>query len=64
MVTVIFVGGRRGGPDTDQTYTGAFATRSETGRHQFRFIVSPEDASDLGDLRDFTRELMKQVQKI
>jgi hypothetical protein len=29
---------------------------------QFRFIVSPEDA-DLLDLRQFTRELMKQVEK-
>jgi len=29
-------------------------------RHQFRFIVSPEDARDL-DLTDYVRELMKRV---
>jgi type IV secretory pathway VirD2 relaxase len=51
------------GADTDQADTAAFAERSEGDRHQFRFIVSPEDATDLADLRDFTRELMKQVQK-
>ena len=30
-------------------------------RHQFRFIVSPEDARDL-DLTDYVRELMKRVE--
>ncbi len=30
-------------------------------RHQFRFIVSPEDARDL-DLADYVRELMKRVE--
>jgi hypothetical protein len=31
-------------------------------RHQFRFIVSPEDARDL-DLTDYVRELMKRVER-
>jgi type IV secretory pathway VirD2 relaxase len=36
----------------------AFAERSEGDRHHFRFIVSPDDAGQLGSLRNFTRELM------
>ena len=39
----------------------AFAERCEDDRHHFRFIVSPEDAAELGDLRTFTRELMTDV---
>ncbi|MGH6997361.1 MAG: DUF3363 domain-containing protein, partial [Phenylobacterium sp.] len=36
----------------------AFAGRCEEDRHHFRFIVSPEDAGEMTDLRAFTRELM------
>ena len=39
----------------------AFAERCEDDRHHFRFIISPEDAAELGDLRAFTRELMSDV---
>ncbi|ANW00832.1 relaxase/mobilization nuclease domain-containing protein [Bradyrhizobium icense] len=39
----------------------AFAERCEDDRHHFRFIISPEDAAELGDLRAFTRELMTDV---
>jgi type IV secretory pathway VirD2 relaxase len=39
----------------------AFAGRCEDDRHHFRFIISPEDAAELGDLRAFTRELMTDV---
>ena len=39
----------------------AFAERCEEDRHHFRFIISPEDAAELGDLRTFTRELMTDV---
>src|SRR3546814_5011609 len=39
----------------------AFAARCEEDRHHFRFIVSPEDAGDMADLRAFTRELMDDV---
>ena len=39
----------------------AFAERCKDDRHHFRFIISPEDAADLGDLRTFTRELMADV---
>ena len=39
----------------------AFAERCGDDRHHFRFIISPEDAAELGDLRTFTRELMTDV---
>ncbi len=39
----------------------AFAARCEEDRHHFRFIVSPEDAVPMEDLRAFTRDLMAQA---
>ena len=41
----------------------AFAERCEDDRHHFRFIVSPEDAPDMQDLRAFTRELMADAER-
>ena len=35
----------------------SFATSCENDRHHFRFIVSPEDANQMRDLRGFTRDL-------
>ena len=40
-----------------------FAESCEDDRHHFRFIISPEDAAELGDLKTFTRELMLDVEK-
>jgi type IV secretory pathway VirD2 relaxase len=40
-----------------------FAARCEEDRHHFRFIVSPEDASQMEDLRAFTRDLMGQAER-
>jgi type IV secretory pathway VirD2 relaxase len=40
-----------------------FAERCADDRHHFRFIVSPEDAADMGDLRAFTRELMNDAER-
>lgn len=40
----------------------AFLTRGEGDRHQFRFIVAPEDAVDYEDLKGFTRRLMHQME--
>ena len=40
----------------------AFEQRGRGDRHQFRFIVAPEDAAELKDLRGFTRELMAQME--
>jgi type IV secretory pathway VirD2 relaxase len=41
----------------------AFVERSEGDRHHFRFIVSPDEAGELGNLRSFTRELMDQASR-
>jgi type IV secretory pathway VirD2 relaxase len=40
-----------------------FAERCEGDRHHFRFIVSPEDAEHLSDLKAFTRDLMTQAER-
>ncbi len=42
---------------------GAFTARGAGDRHQFRFIVSPEDATDLSDMRAYTRDLMSQMER-
>ena len=42
---------------------GAFAERCADDRHHFRFIVSPEDAAELADVRTVTRELMADMEK-
>lgn len=47
----------------DQADGRAFTERCEGDRHHFRFIVSPDDASELGSLRGFTRELMDQASR-
>jgi type IV secretory pathway VirD2 relaxase len=41
----------------------AFIERGREDRQQFRFIVAPEDAGEMGDLRGFTRDLMRQMEK-
>lgn len=48
---------------TDDADVKDFAERCGDDRHHFRFIVSPEDAIDMTDLRSFTRELMRQMEK-
>ncbi len=40
----------------------AFADRSKDDRHHFRFIVSPEEAAELTDLKAFTRDLASQME--
>lgn len=47
---------------SDQADERGFAERCRDDRHHFRFIVSPEDGATLGDLRTFTRELMRDVE--
>lgn len=39
-----------------------FVERASDDRHQFRLIVSAEDAEALGDLKPFTRELMARAE--
>ncbi|MBV9014288.1 MAG: DUF3363 domain-containing protein [Alphaproteobacteria bacterium] len=41
----------------------AFAQRCEGDRHHFRFIVSPEDAGELSDIKGFTRDLMAVAER-
>ncbi len=56
-------GGELYGRDADRMDGSLFEERSAGDRHQFRFIVSPEDASDLGDMRETVRSLMAQAEK-
>ncbi|WP_375739347.1 DUF3363 domain-containing protein [Pseudomonas boanensis] len=54
--------GKAYGPLTDQADVEAFDARGREDRHQFRFIVSPEDAEQLDDLRTYTRHLMSRME--
>ncbi|QPF90828.1 relaxase/mobilization nuclease domain-containing protein [Bradyrhizobium commune] len=51
------------GPGTEDADPKAFAERCQNDRHHFRFIVSPEDAPEMADLRGFARELVGQMEK-
>ncbi|WP_199260858.1 relaxase/mobilization nuclease domain-containing protein [Paracoccus binzhouensis] len=51
------------GPEIDDMDASAFAERCQDDRHHFRFIVSPEDAVDMADLKAHTREVMGQMEK-
>ena len=48
---------------TDEANGKTFLERSDGDRHQFRFIVSPEDATELADLKPFVRDLMGAMEK-
>lgn len=51
------------GPEVGEVDGSAFAERCGDDRHHFRFIVSPEDAIDMADLKSFARDLMGQMEK-
>ncbi len=51
------------GPDVDDADPKAFAERCENDRHHFRFIVSPDDAVEMADLKTFTHDLVGQMEK-
>lgn len=53
--------GQAYGPKTDAADLKAFEERGKGDRHQFRFIVSVEDAGELEDLREYTREFMQRM---
>ncbi|MEH2609622.1 relaxase/mobilization nuclease RlxS [Bradyrhizobium sp. AZCC 1693] len=40
----------------------SFTERGGEDRHQFRFIVAPEDSNELADLKPFVRDLMRQME--
>lgn len=51
------------GPETDRADGKAFLSEAEGDRHQFRFIVAPEDSAQMEDLKPFVRDLMSQAEK-
>jgi type IV secretory pathway VirD2 relaxase len=48
--------------DRDTADGKAFLQRCDGDRHQFRFIVSAEDASEYPDLKPYIRRLMRQME--
>ncbi len=46
----------------DRADGAAFVERGADDRHQFRFIISPEDGANLSDLTAYTRDLIAQVE--
>ncbi len=51
------------GPGSENADAGAFAERCQDDRHHFRFIVSPDDALEMADLKSFARDLVGQMEK-
>ena len=51
------------GPGSEDVDGRSFAERCEDDRHHFRFIVSPDDAAEMTDLKSFTRDLVGQMEK-
>ncbi|KAK0329233.1 hypothetical protein LTR94_037597, partial [Friedmanniomyces endolithicus] len=58
--------GERGafyGRDADAVDGKALGERGAGDRHQFRFIVSPEDGDQYDDLKPLTRRLMSRLEE-
>lgn len=55
--------GRLYGAGQDEVDGQAFVERGQGDRHQFRFIVAPEDGAELTDLPAFTRDLMVDMER-
>ncbi len=51
------------GRETDAADSHEFAARGRNDRHQFRIILAPEDGIELTDLRTFTRDLMRDMER-
>jgi type IV secretory pathway VirD2 relaxase len=49
--------------EEDRADAAAFAKRSNDDRHHFRFIISPEDAAEMTDLKAFARDLAAQMER-
>jgi type IV secretory pathway VirD2 relaxase len=49
--------------DRDFADERAFAERCRDDRHHFRFIVSPDDAAEMTDLRAFARDLVADMER-
>jgi len=52
-----------GAEDRDEVSGREFLERGRGDRHQFRFIVAPEDGDRLSDLCAFTRDVMKRMEE-
>jgi type IV secretory pathway VirD2 relaxase len=50
------------GAEADDVDVKSFAERCRDDRHHFRFIVSPEDAVEMADLKSFARDLIAQAE--
>jgi type IV secretory pathway VirD2 relaxase len=55
--------GQAYGPDADSVDLNYFEERGRGDRHQFRMILSAEDADQLQDLKQFTRAFMTTLAK-
>lgn len=51
------------GADADTVDGKAWLDQAQGDRHQFRFIVSPEDGAEYDDLKDLTRRLMARMEE-
>lgn len=51
------------GAESEEIDYKTFADRCEGDRHHFRFIVSPEDAAELSDVKAFTRDLITNAER-
>ncbi|WP_024512898.1 relaxase/mobilization nuclease RlxS [Bradyrhizobium sp. ARR65] len=51
------------GRGNDRADGKAFTERCAGDRHQFRFIVAPEDSAELSDLKPFIRDLVRQMEQ-
>lgn len=51
------------GPERDTVDGDAFLEEGKDDRHQFRIILSPEEAGELGDLKAFTRDVMGAAER-
>lgn len=51
------------GADADKADGKAWLEKAQGDRHQFRFIVSPEDGAEYDDLKDLTRRLMARMEE-
>ena len=55
--------GKLYGPAQDAVDGEAFLEEGKNDRHQFRIILSPEEAGELEDLNKFTREVMATAER-
>ncbi|UIJ44768.1 DUF3363 domain-containing protein [Sphingomonas cannabina] len=51
------------GPDSDKVDGRRWLDEQAGDRHQFRFIVSPEDGDQYADLQDLTKRLMARIEE-